>query len=153
MEPVIRVATMVDEAAVLACVERLADTSVYTRASAVNVPHVTAVVRRLLENPEAGVLVAETGDGAVVGLLILLIYEHLISGDRIAAEVCWYVDRHWRRGVGVALEVAARAWAVDRQALALQMVAPAKKFTGFYERHGYQPIEQVYERSLTCRQS
>lgn len=137
-----------DQAAVVDFTLGLCRTSRYTRAEA-NPRHVREVLAGLLVNPAAGLFVAEA-NGAIVGLIGLVLYAHLISGVCGAAEIVWYVHPDFRSGVGRDLLRTAEHWAAAHGAQWVQMMAPDERFAAVYARHGYRPVERVYERSLTC---
>ena len=147
----IRLATADDDIRLLAFLVALAEESAFTRGESVNRSHLAARLDELLQNPTAGFIVAETSDGAIVGLLVLLLFDHLISGRRGAAQVCWYVMPEWRGSLGANVLDAGLAWACAHGATYVQMLAPEQKFAAFYTRRGYHLTDRVYERSLVCR--
>lgn len=144
----IRIAAPADTPRLLDFLIGLTVQSVYVR-SVVNRPHLSLVLERLMTNPDAGFFIAEEDD-ALVGLLVLLLYEDLISGQRRAAQVCWYVLPSHRRGLGLRLLEAGEQWATER-ACAIEMLAPEEKFEAFFQRRHYTPTHRVYERRLPCR--
>jgi len=40
---------------------------------------------------DAGNLVALTESGSIVGVVMLFLHDDLISAERVALQVCWYV--------------------------------------------------------------
>jgi len=104
------------------------------------------VTTDLLANPEAAVFVAEH-DGALVGMLAMLVYPHPFSGERLASEVVWFTDPQ-KRGDGVRLLKAAEVWARAHGATVIQMIAPTEKVGAFYQAVGYVPVETSYQRRL-----
>ena len=150
MDVRIRLATSADAEAVLIFLALLATESEYTQQARLNRGHLEEQFRMLLENPDAGCQIAETAEGQIVGVLGFLLYRHLISGERGAGEVCWYVHPAWRRGLGRSLHAAAETWARKQGACFIQMLAPERKFEAYYRRCGYVPTDRVYERRLTC---
>ena len=145
--PVIRQATTEDAVDLLVLLRRLVDTSRYTQETVFNEVHVAGVVDALLANPDAGLFVAED-DGGLVGVIGLVQYDDMISGECLAAEVFWYVDPAYRNGVGVTLLSTAEQWAASRGVRRMQMMEAEQKFASFFARHGYEPRHRMWERSL-----
>lgn len=108
-----------------------------------NPAQVRALAAQLITSPDGDVLVAEDG-GRVVGMLALTAYAHPMSGERIATEVCWWVEPA-QRGSGVRLFHAAEAWAREHGAAVFQMIAPSRQVARFYERMGLHAIETTYQ--------
>lgn len=147
----IRLATAADRDALMRVLIDLAETSRYTGSAVVSGPHISAMLSTLLANPDAGFIIAVDED-VVIGLLVLLLYDNLISGERGAAEVCWYVRPARRNGLGVRLLEAAEAWAAEHSARVMQMISPDQRFGSVYFRRGYSPVHRVFERRLEpCR--
>lgn len=96
---------------------------------------------------EAAILVAEHGD-TLIGMIGLVMFEHHISGELVAGEVCWWVEPEARGSAGVRLLKAAERWARDRHAVALQMIAPTEDVACIYQALGYTPVETTYQRNL-----
>ena len=99
----------------------------------------------LLQKDDATIALAES-DGAVVGMIALWCFVHPFSGERIAAELVWWVNPETRGSAGVRLLKWAEAWAKDQGAVALQMVAPTDRVGDFYARVGYERVEVSYQR-------
>jgi GNAT superfamily N-acetyltransferase len=93
------------------------------------------------------IFVAEV-DGQAVGMIGGLILPNPIVGERWAYEMAWWVDPE-HRGRGWELVERLEAWARDRGALRLQLVAPEGSGIGtIYRRKGYAPIETAYVKEL-----
>src|SRR3972149_9378432 len=86
-----RLAAPSDRDAPLALLLRLSEHSPYTRKPA-DAAHLSLMLDRLLARDEVSFHVAEDRDGGLVGLLVLVVYSDLVSGERLAAEVGWYLD-------------------------------------------------------------
>lgn len=142
----IRRADLADEAAIFALLLRVGTESAYA-GQRVSPSHLEQTTRQFLGSNEAGFLVADA-DGQIVGLLAILCYPHLLTGERRASELCWWMDPAERTGVGLDLLEAGEAWARDRGATTIEMLAPAEKFARYFERRGYERRATVYERSL-----
>jgi GNAT superfamily N-acetyltransferase len=139
-----RLATLADVDAVAAMGERFRATTGYRDTLAANPAQLAALATRLIDAPDGDVIVADV-DGALVGMLALLVYAHHMSGERIAGELAWWVDPA-HRGIGVRLLRAAEAWAQARGAVALQLIAPTPAVERLVERLGYTPVERTYQR-------
>lgn len=96
------------------------------------------------------VFVAEVDDGmippALVGFLALAALTHMLSGDRYAEEMGWFVLPPYRTGtVGPRLLRRAEEWAKTNGCVFLKVAAPEGTDVGYYyERAGYLPIETAY---------
>ena len=104
------------------------------------------LARQLIEGEASTVIVAER-DGAVIGMIGMVIFVHPMSGIRTASEVCWFVAEG-SRGCGMKLFRAAEVWARDHQAEQFQMVAPSPAVARVYQRLGFAPVEQLFQRSV-----
>lgn len=145
----IREAHTADRDRLLALLVSLAHVSTYTVAGHVNESYLASALDTMLSNPQAGFFVVDDG-GALVGILVLLLYRDLLSGDWCAAEVCWYVDPPYRDGTGVTLLAHGETWARSHGARRLQMLSPEAKFGRWYQRHGYRATDQSFVKDLTC---
>ena len=144
----IREADRSDVPAILQMAERLCAQSDFQRGVVFNERQAQAMTDRLVPSSDDGVLLLAIRDQAPIGMLGVLRYPHLLSGEWLAAEVCWWVDPQARGTAGVALLTAAEQWATDHRAHALQMVAPTEAFGHLYARRGYQAHGTLYERTL-----
>lgn len=91
--------------------------------------------------------VAEHEDGTLVGMLGVVVFNHPMSGERVASEIAWWVNPE-ARGIGMRLLREAERWAKAQGATRLLMVAPNDRVGGFYQRLGFSPVETSYQRSL-----
>ena len=147
MRPLIRLASSTDKPAILGLLVELATTSRYTGREPLNEGHLATSLDQLMENPNAGFLMASVGE-ATVGLLVLLLYDDLISGERKAAEVCWFVQPAHRRGTGLHLLDRGESWAIEHGARQLEMLAPDYRFQRAYRRRGFTPTNRVCVKRL-----
>ena len=83
----------------------------------------------------------------VVAMLGLLVYPHLLSNDRVAGEIMYWVEPS-ARGGGVRLLRAGERWAAAHGATVLQLVSPTPEVDQFYARCGYVPVERMYWKAL-----
>lgn len=147
----IRPATVADRDGLLVFLAGLASASRYTVGTVLNRAHLTATVDKMLALDIVGSIVA-VADARIVGILVLLLFDDLISGDCGAAEVCWYVEPPRRSGLGPRLLRAGEQWAAQHGATKIQMLSPEVRFEALYARRGYIPTSRVWERRLEpCR--
>lgn len=102
-----------------------------------------AALRRLLElmlQPTAIALVLEPEAGRLVGMFGAFLFEHPITWQRVASELCWWVDPE-ARGASVkagAMVDRAVEWARDAGAEWFEMIAPNERVSAYYERIGFE---------------
>ena len=143
----IREAVQADVLDILCMALKFIATTGYSQTMAVNEGQITTLIKNLLNADDATVWLAEGASG-VEGMLGIAIYDHPITGERIASEVCWWVDpAHRRSRIGSLLVTAAEKWAKVRVAR-MQLTAPDDAIGQFYERRGYQKIETMYLKEL-----
>lgn len=147
----IRAATPADEPEILACLTRLAQGSQWTQGAVLDPSHLAATLRQVFTNPDARFFVADNGESTLVGLLVLMVYAHLISGERMAGEVCWWVDPEARGRVGLHLLTEAEAQLAAEGVRRVQLLAPVHAVARVLLRRGYRVTDQVCERTLPCR--
>lgn len=123
----------------------------YGDAVADNPGQLEATVTLLVTTPAGAVFVADL-DGAVVGMIGLVIAPHHCSGLLTAGEVMWWLDPA-ARGGGRALLARAERWAAEAGARVIQMTAPAgdqgDRVGRLYTRRGYRAIETSYQAPVT----
>ena len=146
----IRQATAEDSHDLLVFLAQLAQTSRYTNGATLNKTHLAASLDKMLALQDAEFILA-LADDRIIGVLVLLLFDDLISGERGAAEVCWYVEPQHRHGVGPRLLNEGERWAEQHGAVKIQMLSPDVRFEAFYARRGYAPSSRVWERRLPCR--
>ena len=111
-----------------------------------NPEHMAQIGADLIEKETGLLLVADVGDGHLVGMIGMVIVPHPLSGALVAAELFWWMEPA-ARGAGVRLLKRAERWARDRGIARVQMTAPTAGVGHLYERLGYQAIETAYQRS------
>jgi GNAT superfamily N-acetyltransferase len=142
----IRAATKDDTARIVEMGERFASETEYREFITVDPERVREVVSNLVES-ENGVIFVSGSDATLTGMIGLVIYDHVWSGEATAFEVVWWVEPE-ARGDGVRLLRAAEKWARSKGIEKMQMVAPNRKVGILYERCGYVPVETSYQRNL-----
>jgi GNAT superfamily N-acetyltransferase len=143
---VIRLATIEDVDAVAAMGARFIAQSRYGRLLPIVPEQLEAFTAQLVAGEASAVFVAEHA-GALVGMFGVLLFEHPMSGVRVATEVFWWVEPS-ARGLGLRLFYTAQRWAKDRGAAVLQMIAPSDEVRTLYERLGFDQVETVYQRAI-----
>lgn len=144
---VIRPATEDDIPRLVALSLRFAQESAVYRAHVRIVPEAVAdMAAYLIDTPDGTVFVAERA-GGVVGMIALIAFVDPLSRERVVSERVWYVEPE-ARGCGGQLRERAEAWARAQGATCLQMIAPTEAVGRHYERHGYRPVERLYQLEL-----
>lgn len=98
------------------------------------------------DDPTRALLVSEA-DGAVTGMIGVFVFDHAMTGERMASELMWWVEPS-HRGHGLRLLTAARLWAKAAGATTIQMIAPTPEVEVLYTRLGYMKIESAYAGAL-----
>lgn len=112
-----------------------------------NPAQLRAVAERFIEDADKLALVSEA-DGEMTGMLLAMVFDHPLSGERIASELAWWVNPE-RRGHGLRLLREMERWARSNGARLIQMIAPAGEPVGrLYEARGYSVTETHYQRAL-----
>jgi len=144
----VRDATMDDLDRIIEMATRFVAETTYRDRIANNPAAMRALAEGLLANDASICLLAEQG-GRVVGMFGGIVYAHHISGERIAGEVCWWVDPESRgSSAGLRLLREAERMAAARGAGAMQMIAPTDHVAKIYRSLGYEFVEATYQRSL-----
>ncbi len=111
-----------------------------------NPDQMRALATHLVSGEDGLMLVAEV-DGALVGMIGCFMFPHPLSAERIASEVCWWVDPG-QRGAGLKLLRQAEQWARGRAAVAFQMIAPDARVETLYTRLGFTKVETAYQKRI-----
>lgn len=109
-----------------------------------NPAQMAALVETLIDHASGVVLVADH-DGALTGMIGVLVTAHHLSAEPTAMECFWWSSTP---GDGVRLLKASEQWAREHGAVAMQMVAPDERVGALYARMGYDLIERGYMRRL-----
>lgn len=144
----IRHATDADVPALLAMAQAFVAQTKYHGLITLSLEHLETLTRNVLAAPGGQVWIAQK-DETPIGMLAMGLFEHPMSGERVASEVVWWVDPAYRgSSVGRRLLRAAETWATEQHAALLQMVAPDARVGRFYEALGYVSVETAYQRRL-----
>jgi GNAT superfamily N-acetyltransferase len=130
----IRPATMQDTTRLVEMARRFVAETAYAPLVSVSEPQLTATVDWVLS--QGALFVATAGDA-------------LVSGERVASELCWWVEPEHRNGsAAVRLLHAAETWAREQGAVVFQMVAPNQRVEDFYQAMGYDRVEVAYQKRV-----
>jgi GNAT superfamily N-acetyltransferase len=97
------------------------------------------------------IVVAESRDGVLVGLLGVVHVTHPFSAAQFVEEQAWWVEPEYRRGtVGPRLVNYVLEWARVQGLQFVKMGAPADapQVGLFYERLGFKAVETAYVKEL-----
>ena len=108
----------------------------------------TGLIERLIANRD-GVIFAAVRNERVIGMLGLILFQHPMSGERVASEVFWWLDPA-QRGYGGFLLRRGEKWARVHGARRLSLMAPADKprVGEIYTALGYEQVEVTYQKDL-----
>lgn len=142
----IRAAVIADIPHIVALGRRFLAEAEYHGVIGENVAQMEALAARLITGVDSTVLLVDGSEGPV-GMIGMVFYHHMISGEPLAGEVFWWVNPEQRRD-GVRLLRAAEQWARDKGAVFMQMIAPNDRVGEFYAALGYVKIETAFQRTL-----
>jgi GNAT superfamily N-acetyltransferase len=86
-------------------------------------------------------------NGAAIGMIGVIATHHPYSGEPVMSEMFWYVEPE-HRGAGVRLLRAAEDWAREHGIRDSIMISPSPKVSAFYQRLGYEPLEEQFIKRL-----
>jgi GNAT superfamily N-acetyltransferase len=147
-EPIamIRMATEADVDAIVAMGRRFLASTIYRDLIAESPEQMQRLAEMFVRDTDKVTLVAEQ-DRKIVGMLLVLVHTHFVSGERMAGEVAWWVEPEYR-GCGLKLLKAAEQWAREQGAVKFSMVAPSEDVECLYQRLGFTKVETAYQRTL-----
>ena len=87
----------------------------------------------------------------LVGLLVLAVFTHPMTGKTVAEEVAWWVPPERRGGlIGPRLMHKMECWCMQNRVYMVKMVAPEGSAVGdFYRKCGYRATETAWIKVLT----
>lgn len=114
----------------------------------------TALAEKLLKMEKACILVAEE-KGEIIGMFAFFIFDHYFSGESVAGETIWYVEKEHRKGgPGLQLLWAAEELAHSMGAKKFQLTAPTDELAEAYRKlRGYDKVETAFQRDISTRKS
>lgn len=141
----IRHATTADRDRLLEMVHHFLAATIY--AETIDVAHLPVALDQLLT---IGVFVVAEQDGALVGMLGGMVYDHFLTNARTANECVWWVEPSARGGVvAKGLLTAFEAWARERGARFIDIGSWNPRLDRWYARLGYAPRERLFVKELT----
>lgn len=144
-----RRATLADVAPIRAMFEQFVSSTKYERYVGNDPEYSTGLIERLIASSDDAAIFVADCDGQVVGMFAVFVFQHPMSGRRVATEAFWWLDPA-HRGYGVYLLRKAERWARERGAWCLSMMAPSDKprVAQIYEALGYERVEITYQKAL-----
>lgn len=109
--------------------------------------------QKIIEGPkEDGIVLLYLKDGIVKGVLAGLAHQMFFSRDRVATELCWWVDEDARGRDSLELIEAYEFWA-EKVGCTITTMANLTGETGerldkYYKRRGYTPLETAYGKKV-----
>lgn len=101
---------------------------------------------------EHGVVFVAERDLRLVGMVGMTLVPAPLTGELVASEAMWWVDRELRGVPRVAFRLLdeAKAWAIGRDAELLHMIAPAgaDDVVAMYRRLGLEELESTWQMRL-----
>jgi GNAT superfamily N-acetyltransferase len=118
----------------------------YREHIACNPAQLETIMRRLIADDSGALFVADQ-DGAATGMIGVYAFAHPLDASPRVGELFWWVEPE-HRGPGLDLLRAAEAWARERGARSLLMVAPNKRLAAAYRALGYAKLEEHFTKDL-----
>lgn len=96
---------------------------------------------------DAGTALVDERNGTIVGMLLYIIFDHFMSGDRMGIEVAWWMEpEHRGNGLRLVIEFKKRAKAAG--AKFYQMISPNKDVEALYQYMGMWYVESAWQGEL-----
>jgi GNAT superfamily N-acetyltransferase len=144
----VRPAVAMDVPEIVEMATRFVDTTAYRDAVTINRERVTALAHQLIDSDTGTIFVAQASAGDLIGMIVLTSFDHPFSGDKVVAELAWWVEPAMRGRVGLYLLRKAEQWAIEQKAQWLTMGAPTPDVERFYAATGFTPVERAYQRRM-----
>jgi GNAT superfamily N-acetyltransferase len=146
----IRPASAADVSALVTLGQTFLQTGPYAHLVTPDPVTMAATVRWLLGTPQGTVIVSQTPEGVVRGMIGLFAFPHHLSGALTVGEVFFYVAPAARGLDGMRLLRAAKRWAQAVGATTLQLVAPEgeDRVEALYAALDCAPLERAWVMTL-----
>lgn len=146
--PAFREATLADVPRLQAMFAEFVRSTQYAHYVGNDPAYSTGLLERLITHEDAVILVADR-EGVPIGMLGLMVFQHPMSGARVATEAFWWLDPA-HQGYGVYLLRRGERWAAAKGATKLSMMAPADKprVAEIYAAVGYDAVEITFQKDL-----
>lgn len=142
----IRTATLADVPRLVEMAQAFGATVPLSRAFPVDPARVSALMTLGMSRDDMTVLVAETDEGAVVGMCGMHRFDHPVLALTMASVVAWWVDPA-HRGHGATLLKAGKGWALKTGAKVVQLSIPVgttPEAEWLARALGFEPTEQSW---------
>lgn len=145
----VRVATEADHGCIMAMARRfLSPDGPYGEKFSLDEDRVSSLTKHMTVGADHLVLVAVATE-TPVGMLSMFVFMHPLTGEKIASELCWWMEPEFR-GSRLALTLLhdGEAWAKKQGASVVEMIAPNERVAEFYGRLGYERTDVHYRKTL-----
>lgn len=149
----IKIAELEDLPGLLNVIKNFFDNSPFNGLTEFNPSIASDTAKRILQGPkENGIILLYLKDGVVKGVLAGLAHELFFSADKVATELCWWVDEDARGRDSLELIEAYEFWA-EKVGCSIVSMANLTGTTGerldkYYKRRGYTPLETAYGKKV-----
>lgn len=104
------------------------------------------LMRRLITSND-GVIFVSVDWPSLSGMIGGVVYDHPMTGERMATEAFWWVDPE-NRGHGLKLLRRLTAWAKVNGATKMQMIAPDERVARVYRGLGFTKLEEHFQKDI-----
>lgn len=149
----IKIATLEDLPGVLNVVKNFFDNSPFNGLAEFDPSIASDTAKNIILGPkENGVVLIYITGGVVKGILAGLAHQMMFSKDKVATELCWWVDEDARSKESLDLIEAYEFWA-EKVGCTITTMANLTGETGerldkYYKRRGYTPLETAYGKKV-----
>lgn len=141
-----RITKKEDVPATIKLMEEFRDESLGEYGITISSEYILATAEKYLDSS----FVAEK-DGVIIGVLVLSVQVLPMSGEKVAQELIWYMNKNFRK-YGIKLLTFAENWCIAQGMKKLIMMCMAnlhsEQLSKFYARCGFVPLEFQYIKQL-----
>lgn len=107
------------------------------------------LAERMLQRSRSSLTLIAAHEGEAVGMFGMFLFDHPITGETVAAELCWWMEPEFR-GTRLPYRMLqqAESWARASGAQVVEMIAPSERVASFYDRIGYDRTDVHYRKTL-----
>lgn len=149
----IKIATLEDLPGLLKVLKNFFDASPFNGLTDFDVVIATETATKIIQGEkENGIVLLYLKEGVVKGVLAGLCHQMFFSKDKVATELCWWVDEDARGRDSLELISAYEFWA-EKVGCTITTMANLTGTTGerldkYYKRRGYTPLETAYGKKV-----
>ena len=149
----IKIATLEDLPGLLKVLKNFFDASPFDSLTEFDYAIAAETAKKIIEGPkESGVILLYLKENTVKGVIAGLCHQMFFSRDRVATELCWWVDEDARSKESLDLIEAYEFWA-EKVGCTITTMANLTGETGerldkYYKRRGYTPLETAYGKKV-----